>query len=65
MPDITMCNGIGCPFANYCYRVIAEPSVYQAWFEKIPYQSGDMFCEHYVSDCPRPDPADEWKEKRQ
>ena len=37
MPDISKCNGNGCPQANECYRFRAIPSEYrQAYFSTPP-----------------------------
>ena len=37
MPDITMCDGQGCPQKNKCYRYRAEPTPYwQAYFRENP-----------------------------
>lgn len=39
MPDITMCDGQGCPQKNSCYRYRAEPTPYwQAYFRGNPYK---------------------------
>jgi len=34
MPDISMCNGQGCPIKDQCYRHTATPDPYcQCWFD--------------------------------
>lgn len=39
MPDISMCEGRGCPHKNQCYRHTAFPSEYrQAYFCDPPYK---------------------------
>ena len=46
MPDITLCDGVGCPLAQKCYRVNATiNSTNQSWFVEAPYQNGK--CEHF------------------
>ena len=38
MPDITMCEGEGCPIKNHCYRHISKPSEFrQSYFEESPW----------------------------
>lgn len=47
MPDITMCNGIGCDLKSTCYRYKAEPSKYmQSYFMKSPIKDGQ--CDYYL-----------------
>jgi hypothetical protein len=36
MPDISMCNGVGCKLKNRCYRFKAIPSDYQSYFSIAP-----------------------------
>jgi hypothetical protein len=45
MPDITMCQGIGCPYKEKCYRFTAKPSDYQSYFMTPPIKEGkcDMY----------------------
>ena len=49
MPDITMCEGHGCPKQAECYRATAEETLYrQAFFVEVPYIPG-MGCEMFMS----------------
>lgn len=42
MPDITMCDGKGCPIRNHCYRHRARPTPnWQSWFAKAPWDGKD------------------------
>lgn len=51
MPDITMCKGVDCPNKESCYRFTAEPSHYQSYFSKPPYNELDKTkCEYYWED---------------
>ncbi len=47
MPDISMCQGIGCERAASCYRAQAKPNPHrQSWFARPPMDdSGD--CKSY------------------
>ena len=46
MPDITKCNGEGCPIKEKCYRYTSEPSeYYQSYFTNAPIK--DNKCEYY------------------
>jgi hypothetical protein len=45
MPDITMCEGTGCPVKDECYRFTANPSDYQSYFVDPPIKDGK--CEMY------------------
>ena len=45
MPDITMCEGTGCPVKDECYRFTASPSDYQSYFVDPPIKDGK--CEMY------------------
>lgn len=46
MPDITMCNGKGCPLKDTCYRYKAKPDeLWQSYFMEEPYEDGD--CREY------------------
>lgn len=50
MPDITMCKGTGCPFAESCYRFTAEPDKWQqAYFTTPPvkFTNGKPDCEFF------------------
>lgn len=48
MPDITMCNGNGCPKKDSCYRFTAKPNeLWQSYFMDIPYKDND--CDSYWS----------------
>jgi len=47
MPDITMCDGTGCPRKESCYRFTANPSEYlQSYFETPPVKE-DGNCDEY------------------
>lgn len=49
MPDITMCEGDGCPKREQCWRYTAEPSLYrQAYFIASPVKDGA--CEYFWKD---------------
>lgn len=49
MPDITMCQGNGCPFKETCYRHIAKPSQFrQSWFTESPLNPHKKECEEYI-----------------
>ena len=49
MPDISMCEGTGCPSKDSCYRFTATPSEYrQAYFSEPPIKDGK--CEYYWED---------------
>ena len=45
MPDITMCNGVGCSDRDKCYRHTATPSEYQSWFMDTPLEGTD--CDYF------------------
>jgi hypothetical protein len=48
MPDISMCNGKGCPSANECYRFRATPNEYrQSYFMTPPIKDGK--CDYFWS----------------
>ena len=40
MPDITMCNGVGCYLRDKCYRYTAKPSFRQPYFMNEPIEDG-------------------------
>lgn len=46
MPDITMCDGSGCPKRRCCYRYRAVPSMYQSWFATAPWD-GERCIEYW------------------
>jgi hypothetical protein len=49
MPDITMCNGEGCPAKESCYRFTAKPSSFmQSYFLEPPIKDGK--CDEYWGD---------------
>lgn len=57
MPDITMCEGRGCPMKNKCYRFTAKPSDYQSFFMHEPVTAAgtcDYFWEAAVRLVPQP-----------
>ena len=41
MSDITKCSGAGCPYKDFCYRCIAEPELYQSYFQRPPWYAGE------------------------
>ena len=46
MPDITMCNGVGCQMKETCYRYKATPSEFrQSYFFTAPNKGLD--CNYY------------------
>ena len=46
MPDITMCNGVGCEIKEICYRYKATPSEFmQSYFLKEPNKG--LNCDYY------------------
>lgn len=48
MPDISMCEGQGCPLKDTCYRHTATPSSYlQAYFCDPPYDKEEKTCTFY------------------
>lgn len=48
MPDISMCEGQGCPLKDTCYRHTAAPSSYlQAYFCDPPYDKEEKTCTFY------------------
>lgn len=56
MPDITCCQGIGCPIKETCYRYVAGlpdanvnayPNIWQSYFTVIPYDFEKQVCEDY------------------
>lgn len=49
MPDISMCEGTGCPLKETCYRFTAEPSEYRQSYISVPPFKKDNTCEHYWS----------------
>lgn len=46
MPDITMCEGTGCPQANQCYRHRAIPNEFRQSFFTVPPMKPDG-CEYF------------------
>ena len=47
MPDITMCNGVGCEIKEICYRYKATPSEFmQSYFITAPNKGLD--CDYYL-----------------
>jgi hypothetical protein len=46
MPDITMCNGVGCEIKEICYRYKATPSEFmQSYFFTTPNKG--LNCDYY------------------
>lgn len=51
MPDITMCNGNGCPLKDTCWRHTAKPSEFrQSYFVNPPYDKKEKKCKYYWND---------------
>jgi hypothetical protein len=54
MPDISKCEGIGCPLRNKCYRYTSIPTpYYQAWSEYYKYlehTDNGVKCENFMRD---------------
>lgn len=49
MPDISMCEGEGCPMRTECYRHTATPSEYrQSYFSEAPYNEEAGDCEYFM-----------------
>lgn len=47
MPDITMCNGLGCAVKDRCMRYLLRPDPnWQSYFAKSP--GTDETCEHFI-----------------
>lgn len=47
MPDISMCNGEGCPVKDTCYRHTAKAKEHgQSWFD--PVRNADGACDSYI-----------------
>ena len=46
MPDITMCFNKNCPLRKKCYRFMAKPDTYQAYFVDVKPKNGK--CEHFL-----------------
>ena len=48
MPDITMCQGIGCPMRASCHRFTATADIYgQSYFVAPPYERASGACERF------------------
>jgi hypothetical protein len=45
MPDIAMCHNKNCKKKQSCYRYLAKPDLYQAYFSRMDEVDG---CEYYV-----------------
>lgn len=52
MPDITMCDGKGCPLKQNCYRFTAKPNERQSYFAEAPWERDgrSKYCAHFVTD---------------
>lgn len=49
MPDITMCNGEGCPVKESCYRFMAIANEYrQSYFLSSPIKDGKCDRQIYI-----------------
>ena len=57
MPDITMCEGTGCPLRKHCYRFVAKPDDWQTYFVDTPYNKETKSCAHYWWYKPQTDKA--------
>lgn len=54
MPDVTMCEGTGCPLRDSCYRYTATPSDFrQSYFTEKPYDDDSGECDYYWSNDDR------------
>ena len=47
MPDITMCEGTGCPRKQTCYRFMATPTPMRQSYFSVPPVKKDGTCDHY------------------
>lgn len=47
MTDITMCRNVDCTIKETCYRFLAEPSEYQAFFVMDKKVETEDDCNHY------------------
>ena len=47
MSDITMCEGIGCPIREKCYRFLTDAEFMQHYFLKTPYEYSH--CDKFIS----------------
>ena len=47
MSDITMCEGIGCPIREKCFRFRAKTNLVQHFFIKTPYEYSH--CDKFIS----------------
>jgi hypothetical protein len=52
MPDISMCEGTGCPIKETCYRFTAKPSEYRQSYISVPPFKKDKTCEYYWNTRP-------------
>lgn len=50
MPDISMCDGVGCPIQNSCYRFTASPSRWQSYLSVSPYERERKACDFFMED---------------
>ena len=49
MPDVSMCDGIGCTLKSTCYRYTATPSEHlQTYFIRPPFKND--ICDYYWED---------------
>ena len=64
MPDIAMCEGVGCSKRENCYRHTAKESSYQSYFGETPgvQEVGGTSCEYYISNGDRVISSDNGKE---
>jgi hypothetical protein len=47
MSDITMCEGIGCPIREKCYRFRTDTNLMQHFYINTPYQYS--YCDKFIS----------------
>ena len=49
MPDIAMCEGIGCDIREQCYRHTAEPNPYRQTYYAVPPKDEDGNCNEFIA----------------
>lgn len=59
MTDITMCKNVDCAIRETCYRFLAEPSEYQAYFVINKVVNTEDNCNHYWK-CLTEEERKEW-----
>jgi hypothetical protein len=48
--DIAKCQGVNCPFQQYCYRFTAQSDENQYYLMAVPYDPEAHDCEFYWKD---------------